>query len=318
MITYGHHNETGLGGAYYRNLLCLRELVPVTLGSLSSPTPSDEPIYLHTYKTEFAKFPVVPDDSILYIVCEGTTGVSNYTTFASKFSQIWTASTYCAEIFSTAFGRPVSVVPHGLESFRMSLPARPSRPYTFGCFVDFHSRVERKNPWAAIQAFRDAFTRDNPNVHFLLKVQNASASFIRAAKQVLGSQITVLSGFQSKYQIPFLWDSIDAYVSPHGSEGFGLHLLEAQANGVLVIATDFSGNTDFCNQDNSCPISCSLEPAWDSHYKGSIWGRVSQDHLITLFREATQGKHEQRRLTGFETCRQLGLPEIKEVMRGLL
>jgi len=318
MIAYGHHNDTGLGNAYYRNLLCLRELLPVTVGSLSSPIQSEEPIYLHTYKTEFSKFPVVPEGSILFIVCEGETGVSSYRNFASKFSQIWTPSTYCADIFSSVFSRPVHVVPHGLEDHRMSLPSRPSRPFTFGCFVDFHSRVARKNPWAAIKAFRDAFERNNPHVHFILKVQNHSPSFLRAATQVLGSQLTILKGFQTKYQVPFLWDSIDAYLSPHGSEGFGMHLLEAQANGVLVIATNFSGNTDFCDDSNSCPINCTLEPAWDSHYKGSTWGLVSHDHLVHLLREAASGAFQSQCLSAFESSSQYGLPQIKEIMEGLV
>ena len=318
MITYGHHNDTGLGNAYYRNLLCLRELLPITVGSLASPIRSDEPLYLHTYKTEFPKFTSIPEGSILYIVCEGETGVESYSNFAKRFTHIWTPSTYCANIFSFAFSRPVHVVPHGLEDHRMSLPSRPSRPFTFGCFVDFHSRVARKNPWAAVKAFRDAFSRDNPDVHFLLKTQHASPSFLRATKQVLGSQVTILQGFQTKYQIPFLWDSLDAYTSPHGSEGFGMHLLEAQANGVLVIATDFSGNTDFCNPTNSCPISSTPTPAWDSHYKGSTWGLVSHEHLVTLFQQAATGDFQSQRLAAFESSRQFGLPQIKEVMEGLL
>ena len=44
-----------------------------------------------------------------------------------------------------------------------------------------------------------------------------------------------------------LINSIDSLISLHRSEGFGLHLAEAMAMGKAVIATNWSGNTDFMN-----------------------------------------------------------------------
>ncbi len=41
----------------------------------------------------------------------------------------------------------------------------------------------------------------------------------------------------------------DSYVSLHRSEGFGMGMAEAMSSGKVVIATDFSGNTEFLDKE---------------------------------------------------------------------
>lgn len=55
----------------------------------------------------------------------------------------------------------------------------------------------------------------------------------------------------------------DAVMLLHRSEGFGLPLAEAMGHGVPVVATNWSGNTDFMDFGNSCPVSYCLVPALD-------------------------------------------------------
>ncbi len=50
----------------------------------------------------------------------------------------------------------------------------------------------------------------------------------------------------------------DCMVSLHRSEGLGLHLAEAMWLGTPVIATRYSGNLDFMNDDNSLLIDFDL------------------------------------------------------------
>jgi hypothetical protein len=55
-----------------------------------------------------------------------------------------------------------------------------------------------------------------------------------------------------------------AYVSLHRSEGYGLTCAEAMALGTPVIATGYSGNLDFMNDDNSFLVDYDLIPVKDS------------------------------------------------------
>jgi glycosyltransferase involved in cell wall biosynthesis len=48
-----------------------------------------------------------------------------------------------------------------------------------------------------------------------------------------------------------LYLAADCYVSAHWGEGWGLPLAEAMAVGLPVVATNFSGNTQFMTKENS-------------------------------------------------------------------
>ena len=52
--------------------------------------------------------------------------------------------------------------------------------------------------------------------------------------------------------------SCDAYVSLHRSEGIGLTIAEAMGLGKPVIATGWSGNTDFMDVSNAFPVGYRL------------------------------------------------------------
>ncbi len=55
----------------------------------------------------------------------------------------------------------------------------------------------------------------------------------------------------SSDEVLSLMNACDAYVSLHRSEGLGLTMAEAMLMGKPVIATSFSGNIDFMNDENS-------------------------------------------------------------------
>jgi len=115
---------------------------------------------------------------------------------------------------------------------------------------DFFSCPERKNPLAAILAYRDAFPRDNRETGLIVKVSNT-----RIRPDYLE---TLRQAARGRADIRFLLDNLDAaalarlmaraaaVVSLHTTEGYGLPIAEALALGRQVIATDYGGNVDFC------------------------------------------------------------------------
>src|SRR5262249_9150038 len=75
----------------------------------------------------------------------------------------------------------------------------------------------------------------------------------------------------------------DCYVSLHRSEGFGLGLAESMYLGKPVIGTNWSGNTDFMNADNSCPVRYQLVPLesdYGPYKRGQHWAEPDIDHAV--------------------------------------
>jgi glycosyltransferase involved in cell wall biosynthesis len=76
-------------------------------------------------------------------------------------------------------------------------------------------------------------------------------------------------------------------LSLHRAEGFGLVLAEAMALGKPVVATGWSGNMDFMNDRNSCPVGYELVTLDRTHldyHAGQQWAEPDVDHAAHLMR----------------------------------
>jgi glycosyltransferase involved in cell wall biosynthesis len=65
------------------------------------------------------------------------------------------------------------------------------------------------------------------------------------------SDIVLVEEYLSRGQLNALLAECETYISLHRSEGYGLTMAEAMALGKPVIATAYSGNLDFMNEENS-------------------------------------------------------------------
>src|SRR6185503_6112602 len=85
----------------------------------------------------------------------------------------------------------------------------------------------------------------------------------------------------SRQDVYELEAACDAFVSLHRSEGFGLGLAESMYLGKPVVGTNWSGNTDFMNHKNSCPVNYDLVVLDRDHgpyKKGQFWAEADVDH----------------------------------------
>ena len=85
-----------------------------------------------------------------------------------------------------------------------------------------------------------------------------------------------------------LFERADCYVSLHRSEGYGLTLAESMALGKPVIATGYSGNTDFMTPANSYLVDWALTevgPEAEHYPEEGIWAEPSLEHAAALMRE---------------------------------
>ena len=83
----------------------------------------------------------------------------------------------------------------------------------------------------------------------------------------------------------------DCYLSLHRSEGFGLGPAEAMFLGKPVIVTNYSGNTDFTNADNSCPVKYQLVPVPEGQYqfhRGQEWAEPDIEHAAWYMRRLVE------------------------------
>ena len=113
-----------------------------------------------------------------------------------------------------------------------------------------------------------------------------------AANLNLGSKswprIEILAQQIPSADLPRLYRAVDCLVAPSRGEGWGRPHHEAMLMELPVIATNWSGNTEFMTVDNSLPLEFQLVDVKVGselrHYQGHRWAEPSETHLRELMR----------------------------------
>ena len=174
--------------------------------------------------------------------------------------EVWGATSYLCDVFAAADRVPVTHVPvplvfddpHATEEdrTRLGLDDRFTVLFSF----DFLSVVERKNPLGLIEAYRRAFGPDD-GARLILKGINGD-EFPDKREELFDAaadrpDIDVWDRYLSSRDRLALVQLVDCYASLHRSEGLGLTMAEAMALGTPVVATAYSGNLDFMDDDSA-------------------------------------------------------------------
>ena len=155
------------------------------------------------------------------------------------------------------------------------------------------SSFVRKNPLAAVAAFRAAFA-DRPDRMLLLKVINPDHfpedfAVLTAAVADLPN-IRIETRTMSPGDRLALMNAADIVLTLHRSEGLGLVAAEAMLLGKPVIATGWSGNLDFMDDSSAALVPVRLVPPRDPRgvlqVAGAVWAdpdiAVAAAHLRRL------------------------------------
>jgi glycosyltransferase involved in cell wall biosynthesis len=218
---------------------------------------------------------------------------------ARLLDELWVPSEFVRKAFAGAVTIPVHTVPAPIRA------PRPLRRYSraeLGLADDavvflfsfaYGSLAARKNPWAVVRAFRDAFPRHVGGVRLVLKSVQSELFEAEAAalRELAGDdpRIRFVDGFMGRDRLMGLQAACDCFVSLHRSEGFGLGLAECMALGKTVIATAYSGNLDFMNEDNSLLVDYRLVPVKPGEYpdtQGQVWAEASVEDAARKMRDA--------------------------------
>jgi len=180
--------------------------------------------------------------------------------------EIWVPSRFTAAAVARHTSLPVRVVPHPVPPIAGAVAAPEGARLTVLVAFDMRSGFLRKNPLAAIAAFRLAYG-DDLGTRLIVKVAQATAyppgwQALQAA--VAGAaNIELTDRLLDAAAMAALLDAADIVLSLHRAEGFGLVLAEAMQRGKAVVATGWSGNIDFLTAENSCPVAYTLVAARD-------------------------------------------------------
>lgn len=200
---------------------------------------------------------------------------------AEFVSEIWAPSQFVAGGFETQYDRPVVTVPHFIPVAATAGDGAPisGDPLTVLTVADARSSLERKNVLAAVRIFQDALPASFP-AELIIKCRNldlapdyGQALHLSALED---TRIRLVAGTLSHLEQEQLLDRCDILLSPHRSEGFGVHLAEAMARGKCVIATGWSGNLQFMSQECAALLPYSLVPVDDPtgvypQMRGTVW-----------------------------------------------
>ena len=186
------------------------------------------------------------------------------------------------------------------------------------------SSYVRKNPLAAIAAFRAAFG-ERPDRILVMKVghpDHAPADFAALATAADAPNIRLETRVLPTADHYALIAACDIVLSLHRSEGFGLVPAEAMLLGKPVIATGWSGNTDFMDRSNSALVGYRLVPVIDPRqvYQGGLWAEPNVADAVAHLRRLADGAEERRRLgeRARESVRaSLGAGPLARALRGI-
>lgn len=198
---------------------------------------------------------------------------------------------------------PAEVVPLGVDPkvFFVDEQARDNRAYwtrNKTVFVNVGKWEVRKGHVELLEAFNKAFKPEdqvelwmlNHNPFIGVENENWKTRYIGSP---MGQNIKLLPRVNSQAELRALFNTVDFGVFPAHAEGWNLEIIELMACGVPSIVTNYSGHTQFCNENNSFLVEPNgMTAAQDGkwfHGQGE-WCTYDIDALVEAMRAAHDAK----------------------------
>jgi len=210
-----------------------------------------------------------PGYKVLYTMMETKRLHKDYVQFCNNVDEIWVPSKWCEKIFiESGVNVPIKYMPLGidLDIYDPSICPLPqvkqiTKNFTF---LSVFGWSERKGI-SMIRAFLEAFTSKD-DVTLLLSTRYAGSvhetqknvireyfqkELIPKCKNKDLPHVILFLDIMPENLMPRLYKSCQAFFLISKGEGFGRPYLEAGAMGLPIVASNYSGHTDFLNKRNS-------------------------------------------------------------------
>jgi glycosyltransferase involved in cell wall biosynthesis len=236
----------------------------------------------------------------------------------NQMDEVWVPTSFNAETFAKAgVTTPIEVVPGGVDAKLFRPGLRPLRvPGARGTvFLSIFEWAFRKGWDVLLSAWAEAFGPGD-DVSLVLRtaaVEGTVGTPLPIEQRIDGhlaalgktradvAPIIVLERPLSLADLPRLYAAADVYVSASRGEGWGRPMLEAMACRLPVIATRWSGNLDFMDDDNSILLDIEGLEAVDhraefAFYRGHRWAEPSVAHLTEVLQRTAADPALRKRL----------------------
>jgi len=204
----------------------------------------------------------------------------------SNCDALFVCSHWAKKIIEKYIDVPTRVVPLGVDRsiFNPTTSYRTPRDTVF--LASGKWEIRKGHDFLA-EAFNKAFNSDD-NVQLWMACSNPflteeqTNKWHTYYKQQCGDKVRFIPYVDTQSQLADLMSKVDCGVFLSRAEGWNLGLLEMMAMGKQVIATDYSGHTEFCHGKNSLLIDTEqVEPANDGiwfHGQGN-WAKLGDKQL---------------------------------------
>jgi glycosyltransferase involved in cell wall biosynthesis len=141
-----------------------------------------------------------------------------------------------------------------------------------------------------LKAYIETFSRKD-DVCLVIKTKN-SIEDIRREYNLIGNipEIEIINKIIKRNELLSIYRGVNCFVLPSRGEGIGRTYLDALMMGVPIIATGWSGNTDFLNKENSFSIKYKLVEIEKKHFLkypgfyGSKWAEPDVEDLKKIMK----------------------------------
>jgi glycosyltransferase involved in cell wall biosynthesis len=232
----------------------------------------------------------------------------------NRMDEVWVPTRFNIETYARAgvSEKKLRVVPPGVDTRLFCPGAAPlqvpqKRNFNFLSVFDWQ---QRKGYDVLLRAYLHEFKPDE-DVALILKVslthpapagiEDRLVYFVeREAGLPLekAPAIILINGLIPQRDMPALYAAADCFVLPTRGEGYGRPFMEALACQCPVIATGWSGQTEFLNSKNSYLIDYRVVPVPHDVdvelFTGQRWAEPDVDHLRQLMRRVFSQREESR------------------------
>jgi glycosyltransferase involved in cell wall biosynthesis len=161
-------------------------------------------------------------------------------------------------------------------------------------FLHVSSCFPRKGIELILDAYFDTFSEED-NVSLIIKTfpnpHNKVQELINAKKLKYDKppEIIIINHELDNSDLKALYEQCHVLVATSFAEGFGLPMAEAMLSGLPVITTNWGGQLDFCNDENSWLIDYDFELA-RTHFDifSSAWARPKVEKISEAMLEAAK------------------------------